>query len=292
MIAIESDALQRRHSRDFALKLTTPILLASDAARMHPHPALSKLTPRERQCLALMAKLYSAKEQADLLRLSNRTVEGYLSSAARKLGASTSREAARLFAAMTLATDILDQEASGAPEDYVPQFSRLAPDSDAVASSGLSATEWENEDDAEFLLGGPGGPTSRFRAFAGAGEDGGARSECYPASVGLGRAELASASGADPGARMGNAGHTSGWDRRSDRVAGGDPQDIDRARGIDARSSLEVPGPSQRDAGAWAYGFRRLRETAMIFGGAVLALSAIAASLQLLSVVHSLHAGS
>jgi hypothetical protein len=47
----------------------------------------------------------------------------------------------------------------------------------------------------------------------------------------------------------------------------------------------------QRDAGAWTHGLKRLRETAMIFGGAVLALSAIAAALQLLTAVHGLHVG-
>jgi DNA-binding CsgD family transcriptional regulator len=263
---------------------------------MQPNSALTKLTPRERQCLALMAKLYSAKEQADLLRLSNRTVEGYLSSAARKLGASTSREAARLFAAMMLAANISDQETSdaaedAAPEDYVPQFPRLAPDADVVPFSPSSEAERENEDDAEFLLGGPGGPASRSCSIVGAGEDGGARGECDSASIGLGRAELAGASGTNPGARMGDAGHASGWVDGSDRAAGGDSQDIDRAPGSGARSGLAFLGPDQRDAGAWAHGLKRLRETAMIFGGAVLALSAIAAVLQLLVVVHGLHAG-
>jgi hypothetical protein len=241
-----------------------------------------------------MGKLYSAKEQADLLRLSNRTVEGYLSSATRKLGASTSREAARLFAAMMLAADMADQEAQeiqGAPEDYVPQFPRLAPDADIVASSPLSKAERENEDDAEFLLGGPGGPASRFCSIVGAGEDGGTGSECDPASVGRGRAEFAGDSGTDPGARMGDASHANGWVDRSNRAVGRDSQDIDRVRGIGARSGLAVPEPDQRNARAWVHGLKRLRETAMIFGGAVLALSAIAATLQLLVVIHGLHAG-
>jgi len=258
---------------------------------MQPNSALAKLTPRERQCLALMGKLYSAKEQADLLRLSNRTVEGYLSSATRKLGASTSREAARLFAAMMLAADISDQEAPGAPEDYVPQFPRLAPDADVASSSPSSEAERENEDDAEFLLGGPGGPASGFRAIVGAGEDGDARGECDPTSVGLGRAELAGASGANSGARLGDASHTSGWVDRSHRGSGGDSQDVDRVRGVGARSGVAFPELDERDAGAWVHGLKRLRETAMIFGGAVLALSAIAAALQLLVVIHGLHAG-
>jgi DNA-binding CsgD family transcriptional regulator len=259
---------------------------------MQPNPDITKLTPRERQCLALMAKLYSAKEQADLLRLSNRTVEGYLSSATRKLGATTSREAARLFSAMMLAADISDEKVPGAPEDYVPQFPRLAPDAEVAPFSAPSEADREHEDDAEFLLGGPGGPASRSRAIAGAGEDGGARGECDPSSVGLGRAELAGGSGANPGARMGDASHASGWVHGSNRAAGGDPQDPDRARGIGARSGFAVLGPDRRDAGAWAHGLRRLKETAMILGGAVLALSAIAAALQLLAVVHGLHAGS
>lgn len=262
---------------------------------MQANSDLTRLTPRERQCLALMGKLYSAKEQADLLRLSNRTVEGYISSATRKLGANTSREAARLFAAMMLAADISDQEASEAPEDYVPRFPRLAPDADVVPLSPLSEAEPKYEDDAEFLVGGPGGPASRSGSVPGAGEDGGARRKCDPTSVGLGRAQLAGAFGADPGARVVDASHASERTDGSGLVTGGDSQGLDRARDIVARSGPANPGSDQgrdHNTGALAHGLRRLRETAMIFGGAVLALSAIAASLQLLAAVHGLHAGS
>ena len=57
----------------------------------------ARLTERERQCLRLIGRAMSHKEVARELDLSDATVKEYLANARRKLGASTTREAARAF---------------------------------------------------------------------------------------------------------------------------------------------------------------------------------------------------
>lgn len=60
---------------------------------------IDQLTARERDCLRLVARGMSSKEIALALGLSPLTVDGYLKEAARTLGVSSRREAARLLAA-------------------------------------------------------------------------------------------------------------------------------------------------------------------------------------------------
>jgi len=57
-----------------------------------------KLTPRQRDCLRLLAAPMRPKEIATSLNLSVRTVEGYIAEAVQRLGAQSALHAARLLA--------------------------------------------------------------------------------------------------------------------------------------------------------------------------------------------------
>ena len=63
------------------------------------HDGLDQLTPRERDCLRLVAEGRSSKEIALALELSPFTVDEYVRSAVQKLGAANRREAARILVA-------------------------------------------------------------------------------------------------------------------------------------------------------------------------------------------------
>ena len=56
-----------------------------------------RLTPRERECLQLVAQHFTSKGIARQLGLSQHTVDGHLQEARRKLGAPTRRDAVRMF---------------------------------------------------------------------------------------------------------------------------------------------------------------------------------------------------
>ena len=58
---------------------------------------LERLTPRERECLRLVAQHLSSKEIARQLGLSQHTVDGHLHEARRKLGVPTRRDAVRIL---------------------------------------------------------------------------------------------------------------------------------------------------------------------------------------------------
>lgn len=73
-----------------------------------------RLTERERQCLRLIGRAMSHKEVARELDLSDATVKEYLANARRKLGASTTREAARALMLAEAAREPLQNR--GAPE--------------------------------------------------------------------------------------------------------------------------------------------------------------------------------
>jgi DNA-binding CsgD family transcriptional regulator len=60
-------------------------------------PSLERLTPRERECLRLVAQHLSSKEIARRLGLSQHTVDGHLHEARRKLGVPTRRDAVRIL---------------------------------------------------------------------------------------------------------------------------------------------------------------------------------------------------
>lgn len=76
--------------------------------------AFDRLTPRERECLSLVARHLGSKEIARELGISPHTVDGYLDEARRKLGAATRRDAARRLAAAPLSNS--GGQASGAPD--------------------------------------------------------------------------------------------------------------------------------------------------------------------------------
>ncbi len=59
--------------------------------------ALSRLTPRERRCLELVALHYDTGQIATELGISVTTVNGYLSDARQKLGARNRKEAVRIL---------------------------------------------------------------------------------------------------------------------------------------------------------------------------------------------------
>lgn len=62
-------------------------------------PRFDDLTPRERQCLRLVAEFKTSKEIERELGIAKSTVDGYLAEAVRKLGARDRRRAALLLAA-------------------------------------------------------------------------------------------------------------------------------------------------------------------------------------------------
>jgi DNA-binding CsgD family transcriptional regulator len=62
-------------------------------------PRFGDLTPRERQCLRLVAEFKTSKEIERELGIAKSTVDGYLAEAVRKLGARDRRHAALLLAA-------------------------------------------------------------------------------------------------------------------------------------------------------------------------------------------------
>jgi DNA-binding CsgD family transcriptional regulator len=59
--------------------------------------SIERLTARHRDCLQLVAMNHSTKEIAKKLSLSPNTVDGYISDAREILGASSRRDAARIF---------------------------------------------------------------------------------------------------------------------------------------------------------------------------------------------------
>ena len=59
--------------------------------------AFDTLSPREQQCLTLLARPMSQKEIATELSISVKTIEGYLASAKMKVGATSPLHAARLY---------------------------------------------------------------------------------------------------------------------------------------------------------------------------------------------------
>lgn len=65
----------------------------------HDPIAIERLTPRERECLRLVAEHLHSKEIARRLRISQHTVDGHLNEARRRLGVASRRDAARLLVA-------------------------------------------------------------------------------------------------------------------------------------------------------------------------------------------------
>ncbi len=63
--------------------------------------AFTRLTPRERRCLELVALHYDTAQIAQELDISVTTVSSYLADARRKLGARNRKEAVRMLAAIT-----------------------------------------------------------------------------------------------------------------------------------------------------------------------------------------------
>lgn len=69
---------------------------------------LKRLSPRQIECLALVAQNHSSKEIARLLNLSVNTVNSYISEGVELLGSSNRREAARLIMALQQGADTPD----------------------------------------------------------------------------------------------------------------------------------------------------------------------------------------
>lgn len=80
---------------------------------------VEQLSPRERECLALVAENFSSKEIARKLDLSPYTVNEYIASARVKLGASSRAEAARLLSAAVTSSSASPEEIGDDPEALV-----------------------------------------------------------------------------------------------------------------------------------------------------------------------------
>lgn len=80
---------------------------------------IDQLSPRERECLALVAENFSSKEIARKLDLSPYTVDEYIATARVKLGASSRAEAARLLTAAEVDSSAPPDEIGGDPRALV-----------------------------------------------------------------------------------------------------------------------------------------------------------------------------
>jgi DNA-binding CsgD family transcriptional regulator len=104
--------------------------------------SIARLTARHRDCLQLVVLNHSTKEIALLLKLSPNTVDGYISEAKDILGASSRRDAARIFR---------ENARQRAPQGFRGNFSRVDFEQDSpsfplsVSEEGLrSATKSES----------------------------------------------------------------------------------------------------------------------------------------------------
>ncbi|MFA5965314.1 MAG: helix-turn-helix transcriptional regulator [Sphingomonas sp.] len=109
----------------------------------------NRLTPRQAECLRLLARPMRPKEIALALGLSVRTVEGYIAEAVERLEASGSLAAARAFADWERAQGVAPPASTAAaaddetpPQNLPGQDSRVEPTGSDTApqmSSGASA---------------------------------------------------------------------------------------------------------------------------------------------------------
>lgn len=155
--------------------------------------AFERLTPRERECLRLLAQHLSSKEIAKRLPLSPKTVDSYLDDARKRLGAPTRREAARLFADYELA---YPRDLTGPTSDRVSD--RPTPPTPSAPALGEVDERSQTEGghvrtaDAAFHVGRTGESPS--------GAGGERRSEGHRASLDLGSSKAGSISSTGDGA--------------------------------------------------------------------------------------------
>jgi len=81
---------------------------------------LSRLTPRERRCLELVALHYDTAQIAGELGISLTTVNGYLADARHKLGARNRKEAARMLAHVSSPSPVV-----ASPPEIGGEFGRV-----------------------------------------------------------------------------------------------------------------------------------------------------------------------
>lgn len=93
----------------------------------------NRLTPRQAECLKLLARPMRPKEIALALGLSVRTVEGYIAEAVERLEAGSSLAAARMYADWAQA-----QGSLGAPGNLPGQESRVEDPADDAPTEPLS----------------------------------------------------------------------------------------------------------------------------------------------------------
>ncbi len=106
---------------------------------------IEQLTARERDCLRLVARGMSSKEIALALGLSPLTVDGYLKEAARTLGVSSRREAARILTA--------HEDASPQPPETPPQNLGAEPvDLAETVHSGVPLPPKRSEGEPRFRV--------------------------------------------------------------------------------------------------------------------------------------------
>ncbi len=86
----------------------------------HDPYAIERLTPRERECLRLVAEHLHSKEIARRLQISQHTVDGHLNEARRRLGVASRRDAALMFLAWEQAGES-ENTLSDAPSAPPPQ---------------------------------------------------------------------------------------------------------------------------------------------------------------------------
>jgi DNA-binding CsgD family transcriptional regulator len=119
---------------------------------------IERLTARHRDCLQLVATNHSSKEIALKLALSPNTVDGYISEAREILGASSRRDAARIF---------LDCANEETPQNSRGMFSRVAPSKDTLSIPESRSEDPLREAASSPSVAGPAmvGPSARADSF-------------------------------------------------------------------------------------------------------------------------------
>ncbi|MBC6980169.1 helix-turn-helix transcriptional regulator [Caulobacter sp. 17J80-11] len=146
---------------------------------------IERLTPRERECLRLVAQHLRSKEIARRLNISQHTVDAHLNEARRRLGAATRREAALMLLLAEGGSPLpaLLKEVGGEPGGMAPVVPIA---SDALEYGGFNGRYVEDQSepaDAGVDLGRAGGRADPARRQPGAAGDGRA------AGVGGGQAD-------------------------------------------------------------------------------------------------------
>lgn len=120
-----------------------------------PPLGTERLTPREQECLRLVAQHLSSKQIARELAVSQHTVDGHLNEARRKLGAATRRDAARMLLEMADGSPPSHRGGKSGDGEHAPPPQEFAPPENlggqafAVVENAAPSSAEPSSDDRE-----------------------------------------------------------------------------------------------------------------------------------------------